>query len=190
MKKSVEVGLRVVLCSVLSSSCATTQVHPAWTVPPRLAFEHVRYDGNTLKGRLLVGAQGPTVIDRQLLEYVSVGLAYVRDSDTGRPIEPWVTAIAQPGPKRDERITLQQGEWFGRELFFLLSVERSPDKQARCIDFELQLLPREAAAQGPVATSASRVCREPPESKPPATVPQEDKAGSAKPQGGAPSPSP
>jgi hypothetical protein len=190
MVKSVEIGLGVVFCATLLGACATTQTHPASTVPPQLAFEHVRYDGNTLKGRLLVEAQGPTVLDRRLLEYVSVGLTYVRDSDTGRPIEPWVTAIVQSGPKRDERIILQQGEWFGRDLFFLLSAERSPDKQARCIDFELQLLPLETGAQGPVATAASHICRELPEVKPPSAVPHEDAAGPAKQEGGVPPKSP
>jgi hypothetical protein len=183
MNGAIRALLGGVLWVTLCGSCVHLQSRPALTVPPRLVIEEAIYDGSSLRARVLVGAQAPTVIDRRLLEHVSLQLAAVRDSATGKPIEPWVADEVHPPATGDELVTLREGEWFGRSVYFLVSLESDPSSErSRCIDFELHLHLPEAGAQNVIPKAAARACVEiPSEGSAPPSAPQPSAPGAPTP---------
>lgn len=155
--------VHVLLMAVLGSACIRLQPRPALTEPPRLAFKEARYDGRTLSGLLLVEARAPTVMDRRLVEDIAVGLASVRDGETGQSISPWIADTLLPEASGDDLITLRPGEWFGREVSFLVFADaRGSAGGPSCIDFELFLILPEAGVKGPAAIVSGRACQETP----------------------------
>jgi len=175
------------LTTILGSACVNPQPRPSLTESPRLAFQYVQYDGRTLSGLLLVGAQAPTVIDRRMVEDSSVGLASVRNSETREAFSPWIADRAMPEASGDDLITLRPGERFGRTVSFLVFAD--PDGTTvgpRCIDFEIFLILPEAGVWGPAATVSDRACQ--PTQKSPIPVTPEPPQRQGTPDAGSPAP--
>ena len=178
---------QALLAALVGSACLNPQPRPSLTEPPRLAFQNVQYDGRTLSGLLLVEAQSPTVMDRRLVEDVSVGLASVLDSETRESLSPWVSDGAMLEASGDDLITLRPGEWFGRNVsFFVFADPDGATAGPRCIDFELFLILPEAGVRGPAAALSNRACQ--PSPKPPTPVSPEPPQRQETPDAGSPAP--
>ncbi|MCY1036911.1 hypothetical protein OV207_36075 [Corallococcus sp. BB11-1] len=125
---------------LLASACARLQKPPPPAQPPLLAFEHVRYDGHTVSGRALIGAQGPTTVDRRLIENVSLGIDRVTDCATGAAFPTLVADFLPEPATRDDLVTLTEGEWFGRDVSFVVFAEPfTPPEGPACIELTLSL---------------------------------------------------
>lgn len=145
------------LLGVLGTACAGIRAAPTVPAePPSLQFEHVRYDGHSLSGLVLIGARAPFVLDRRLAAYVNVGISNLRDCSTGQQLPSLAADFGQPAMQGHDLLPLGAGEWFGRELHFILFTDPfDPPVGPACIDFELSFsIP---GAQGPVATLQGRV---------------------------------
>jgi hypothetical protein len=127
---------------LLGAACAHLPMLPVGTAPPVLLFEALRYDGHDVSGRVLIGARGPTVVDRRLIEGVSVVVDRVTDCATGT-VFPTLVADVLPEPAtRDDLLALKDGEWFGREVSFPVFMEPfAPPEGPDCIEFTLSLHP-------------------------------------------------
>ncbi|RKH09166.1 hypothetical protein D7X74_30080 [Corallococcus sp. CA047B] len=125
---------------LLGSACARLQKPPPPSQPPLLAFEHVLYDGHTVSGRALVGARAPTTVDRRLIENVSLSVDRVTDCATGAAFPPLVADFLPEPPTRDDLVTLNEGEWFGRDVSFVVFAEPfTPPEGPACIELSLSL---------------------------------------------------
>jgi hypothetical protein len=184
MRKPATPALLIVLLGI---ACISPQPRPALTEPPRLVFQNIQYDGRTLSGLLFVEARSPTVMDRRLAEDVSVGLASVLDSETRESLSPWVADRAMPEASGDDLITLRPGEWFGRNVSFLVFADPGGTAVGpRCIDFELFLILPEAGVRGTAATVPAQACQPPP--KPPTPISPEPPQRQETPDAGRPAP--
>ncbi|RYZ35620.1 MAG: hypothetical protein EOO71_34815 [Myxococcaceae bacterium] len=152
---------------LLVSACARLQKPSPPSTPPLLAFEHVRYDGHTVSGRVLIGARVPTTVDRRLIENVALGVDHVTDCATGAAF-PTLVADSLPEPAtRDDVVTLNQGEWFGRDVSFVVFAEPfTPPEGPACIELALSL---QLTGAQPVALrfKAERAAEEPGPPPPP-----------------------
>jgi len=90
---------------------------------------HVRYDGELLQFRVLVGAaDGGVVIDRRLLESIHIDSRTIHDCATGAEVWFWYA------------------DWFGRDVEFLLFPrEKVPDAGPDCIDVQFAVRPEPVA---------------------------------------------
>jgi hypothetical protein len=148
---------------VLGVACAHLPALPTGTEPPVLLFETPRYDGHGVSGRVLVGARGPMVVDRRLIEGVSVAVDRVTDCAMGT-VFPTLVADVLPEPAtRDDLLVLNDGEWFGREVSFPVFMEPfSPPEGPACIEFTLSFHPPvlEGSAPPPPVTLQVKVERD------------------------------
>lgn len=85
--------------------------------PAGVKLEDVRYDGETLFGRLTVGAvSGPVLLDKRLIENVSVNVRSAWECTTGLP-STIVHADHFPKPPRGEDLLLlKPGSWYGARV--------------------------------------------------------------------------
>jgi hypothetical protein len=132
-----------------------------------LIFEDIHYDGHSLTGRLLIGARAPTVLDRRLIEDTSIGIALMTECETGETLPTLVTDVLPEPPQDNDLLTLDAGEWFGKEVHFLVFTDPfTPPTGPECIDFEIFFTP-ESEPIAPTATVQGRARRE--DVKPPAS---------------------
>ncbi|MCY1040327.1 hypothetical protein OV208_03255 [Corallococcus sp. bb12-1] len=125
---------------LLASSCARFQKPLPPSEPPLLALEHVLYDGHTVSGRALIGARSPTTLDRRLIENVSLGVDRITDCKTGAAFPTLVADVLPEPATRDDLVTLTQGEWFGRDVSFVVFAEPfTPPEGPACIELTLSL---------------------------------------------------
>jgi hypothetical protein len=112
---------------ILTGACASTPgdrgSQGAATKPLRggiAEFQIISYDGEKVKGRLLLGATvDPLVIDGRLVDGTDVELEKVRACGTTELLEYWMADLPPP-PGADDIITLRRGYWHGaNEKFFL-----------------------------------------------------------------------
>jgi hypothetical protein len=116
----------------------------------RLEFEAVQYDGQDLSGRFLVGAVGGRLLlDRRLVENVSLVVRSVADCATGQEVE-FLAFDFFPSPPSDQKLMiLNDGFWYGADVRFplfdpKLNGKTGPD----CIDVVLSFhLPASAAGE-------------------------------------------
>ncbi|HYO57964.1 hypothetical protein [Archangium sp.] len=125
--------------------------------PPQavLELQNVRYDGQTLTARLLVGtAQGTLRLDKRLIENVSVGVDAVTQCATGQPVE-FLIADRFPEPAREEDLlVLKPGYWYGADVRFpLFDANLNGQQGPECIQVALSL---QAYGGGTVASTNVR----------------------------------
>jgi hypothetical protein len=82
-----------------------------------LELQNVQYDGETLSGRLLIGAvSGRLLLDKRLIVNTVVNLDIVRECETGLP-PTFMRADAFPRPAREEDLlALEPGHWYGKQI--------------------------------------------------------------------------
>lgn len=107
-----------------------------------LEMQRIHYDGQTLSGRILVGAVGGELrLDRRFISSTSVNVDSVSDCTTGSPITFLLVDGFPPTPRDEDLLVLKPGYWYGTEVRFPLFSERfmgraGPD----CIDADVSLL--------------------------------------------------
>lgn len=92
-------------------------------------FRLISYDGNDLKGRLLLGATIDTlVIDGRLFEYSEVELRKLQACDTKKPLTFYEFDFYRPPMKPGDLVTIRPHYWYGADLdFHLFDRQLMPD---------------------------------------------------------------
>jgi hypothetical protein len=152
------------------SGCAT----PAPTQPgtsSKVEMLDIRYDRQTLSGRILVSALGGDLrLDRRLLSSASVNVDAVSECETGAPVSFLMVDSFPPAPRSEDLLILEPGYWYGTEVRFPLFSERlmgrpGPD----CIEADVSLL---SFGGRPVGHTRIRAARAP-QSSPDAGTPED-----------------
>ena len=111
--------------------------------PPHVTLEvdEIRYDGEVLSGRLLIGAESGVVhLDRRLVSRAHVHVNSVFECNSGAPVA-FIMADALPPPAREEDLLiLEPGHWYGTTVRFKLFSERFTGLGPECIEAQLTVL--------------------------------------------------
>jgi hypothetical protein len=136
-----------------------------------LELQNIRYDGEYLSGRFLVGvSEGQLTIDRRLIEHVSVQVESVADCASHQPVGYVETdSFPQPATEQD-LLTLTPGYWYGAQVrFFLLDEKVTGDKPPECIEVELALRAADRRVAAHLSIRAERSTQLPPDAGSPRT---------------------
>jgi hypothetical protein len=126
-------------------------------------MQDIRYDGQTLSGRILVGAvKGDIRLDRRLISSASVNVDSVSDCMTGSPVTFLMVDGFPPAPRDEDLLILKPGYWYGTEVRFPIFSERfmgraGPD----CIEADVSLLSYRGEPVGRVHIRAVRSLQSP-----------------------------
>ena len=121
-----QIARPVVLAFILlAGACASTPSGKgAWqaaaTKPLRggiAEFEVISYNGEKLRGRVLLGATiDPLVIDGRLIEPGDLELENFRACDSKERLKHIVDDVSAPPPREDQLVTIRPGYWYGGSL--------------------------------------------------------------------------
>ncbi|RYZ36296.1 MAG: hypothetical protein EOO71_32325 [Myxococcaceae bacterium] len=134
------------MASALQGACATVQ--PPSTEPApcpkheaasaRVEFQEPGFDGQSLSGRLLLGAvDGSLCVDRRLIESFTLNVERVLDCATGQPLGFLIVDVRAPPRRAEDVLLLEPGQWYGRNVSVPLFSPSGPGPG--CIDVELSV---------------------------------------------------
>ena len=106
-----------------------------------LEWQNPVFDGERLSGRLLVGVKaGQLLLDKRLVENVSVELRELRECVSGQPVDSLEVDSFPAPPRPDKLLRLNAGFWYGADVRFALFDEQLTGKKPpECFEAELQL---------------------------------------------------
>ena len=158
---------RLALMNLLTLVMAACTGAPFWRAQRRaetgearaqLELQNVQYDGETLSGRLLVGAvSSRLLLDRRLIVNTVVNLDIVRECDTGLP-PTFMRADALPRPPGEEDLlVLEPGDWYGKQLHIPLFSAALGHPGPDCIEATLTLYAAGDKRAGQLTVRATRL---------------------------------
>lgn len=116
---------------------------------PRVLLEvdEIRYDGEVLSGRLMIGAESDVVhLDKRLVSRADVHVNSVIECGSGAPVA-FIMADALPSPTRQEDLLiLAPGYWYGTTVRFKLFSERFTGLGPECVEAQLTVFSFEGKA--------------------------------------------
>jgi hypothetical protein len=116
-----------------------TAVNPASAT---MELQNIDYDGEALRGRLLIGAQDGTIrIDKRLIENISLSLKGVSNCASGQELYFIRAGVVAPPLREEEILALKPGYWYGKDVRVSLFDQHLLETQGRpeCIDVDLML---------------------------------------------------
>jgi hypothetical protein len=105
-------------------------------------LQNVVYDGEALRGRLLIGAvEGTVRIDRRLIENISVSLKGVSDCASGQELYFIKSGVIAPPRREEDILALEPGYWYGKDVRIPLFDQHLQESQGHpeCVDVDLVL---------------------------------------------------
>jgi hypothetical protein len=115
---------RIAMLFVLLSGCSHVATEPEGT--PILRFEHASYDGRSMGGLVLLGAEGgPITLDRRLVEGVSIDVGAATACDTGLPLKRTAEDAFVGPPAESDLLKLWPGYWYGHNVSLRIFEESS-----------------------------------------------------------------
>jgi hypothetical protein len=135
-----------------------------------LVLQDIRYDGETLSGRLLLSpVDGRLRVDKRLIESASLSTRSVTDCATGQPVEFLVMDVFARRPQEEDVLLLAPGYWYGKNIRIPLFVEtpngrRSPE----CIEAEIVFHALGGKTAAHLRVRAERAARSAADAGPPA----------------------
>jgi hypothetical protein len=164
-----QLGLILMMVS-LTTACAG---FPFWTGEPTapdttstrvdLQLQNIRYDGEELSGRLLVStAEGRLVLDKRLIESISLTIRSVKDCNSDQPTKFLIMDVLTSRPREEDILVLEPGYWYGKDIQITLFNERLTGQRGPdCIDAEFAF---HALGGKPIARLNVHATRTPPSS--------------------------
>ena len=107
-----------------------------------MELQNIDYDGESLRGRLLVGALDGTIrLDKRLIENISLSLKGISDCASGQELYFIKAGVIAPPLQEEEILALKPGYWYGKDIRVSLFDRHLLESQGRpeCIDVELIL---------------------------------------------------
>lgn len=116
-------------------------------------FTLTSFDGERLRGRLLIGATIDSFqLDGRLIEWVDVELRDIRVCNTKDLIEHYLPDFNVAPIQADDVITLRPNAWYGKKVSFLLFSRRVQKTLPSCFEADLWVwsLDRQVIVKQPV----------------------------------------
>lgn len=111
-------------------------------------LQNIDYDGGSLRGRLLISAEGGALhLDKRLMENVALSVRGVADCVSGQELY-FIKAGVIAAPLREEDLlVLKPGYWYGKQVYLPLFDQSLLKSQGRpqCVDVELVFNPLQGA---------------------------------------------
>ncbi|WP_224248054.1 hypothetical protein [Hyalangium gracile] len=105
----------------------------------RLELQEPSYDGESLRGRLLLSPlEAELRIDKRLIESIDLTVDSVVACDTGAALPYVIMDVLAPARRDEDILLLEPGFWYGKEVRILLFAEhatRQPSPQ--CVEAEV-----------------------------------------------------
>lgn len=80
-------------------------------------MQDIRFDGETLSGRFLVGAVDQSIrLDKRLIESAYLTTESVQDCAAGAPLSFAVMDVYAASPRDEDILVLEPGHWYGKEV--------------------------------------------------------------------------
>ncbi|RKG97494.1 hypothetical protein [Corallococcus carmarthensis] len=126
----------------------------------RVEFQHAGFDGQTVSGRLLMGAaSGSLCLDRRLIESHTLAVERVLDCASGQPLPFLIVDVRTPPRREEDILLLAPGQWYGRDVSVPLFPQPATGQPGPgCVDVELSVHALDAAN---IAKPRLRVTRAP-----------------------------
>jgi hypothetical protein len=116
-------------------------------------FQQQGFDGQTLTGRLLLGAKsGSLCLDRRLIESFTLTVERATDCATVQPLGFLVVDVRAPARRQEDVLLLAPGQWYGRDV----SVPLFQQPGFACADVELSVHALDASHIGTLRFRATR----------------------------------
>jgi hypothetical protein len=150
---------RDVQASLENSECTSQGggVLPQDALPGKLELADVRYDGETLSGRLLVTPVTHGLrLDKRLISYSHINVSAVSACGTGELVPFVIWDAVPPQAREKDLLILECGYWYGTTMSYKLFIERVKGLGPECIDVQLVLLSFDGK---PVASQHVQVTR-------------------------------
>lgn len=112
-------------------------------------FKVYAFDGESLKGRILIGATGEAYsIDGRLVEEVSVELKNLRACDTHKVLTYYLVDRHVRPAKPEDSVVIRPGYWYGADMQFFLFDKALTPELPDCFEGEMvvKALDRRVAA--------------------------------------------
>lgn len=119
-----------------------------------------RFDGYELTGRFMIGVlEGSIRLDKRLVEEVSINLESVKDCASEQSVSVLIADRFPPPATQDDLLILEQGYWYGADVYFPLFIERPGTQPGpECIEVSFLLRSFEGKV---LAHTRAQVHREP-----------------------------
>ncbi|RKG73829.1 hypothetical protein D7W79_24600 [Corallococcus exercitus] len=123
-----------------------------------MELQNPGFDGQTLTGRLLLGAaSGSLCLDRRLIESHTLTVERVLDCASGQPLAFLVVDVRTPPLRKEDLFLLGPGQWYGRDVSIPLFPHPAAGQPGpECVDVELSVHALDADA---IAKPRVRVTR-------------------------------
>lgn len=139
--------LSPLLLSLILGACAARPPDVGDALVPKtplrggiVEFVLSSYDGESLKGRVLLGASiDPLVIDGRLLEWIDLEVRKVRTCDKQEVLSYYHLDIHYPPLRNDEIVTLKPKYWYGADIDLLLFGSQLKQPKPDCFEGELMV---------------------------------------------------
>jgi hypothetical protein len=123
-----------------SVSPAETGQAEAISSSATIELQNIDYDGEDLRGRLLISAVDGTIqIDKRLIENVSLSVRGVSDCASGQELSFIKAGVVAPPRQEEDILALQPGYWYGKDVRVSLFDQHLLESQGHpeCIDVDL-----------------------------------------------------
>ncbi|WP_434384874.1 hypothetical protein [Melittangium boletus] len=103
-----------------------------------LEWKTLSFDGETLKGRLLIGStKEALLVDTRIIEPISLALDDVVACDTGRALGYVVMDVMAPARQPEHVLKLVPGTWYGKDVSLFLFMDSPGQVLPQCFRAEL-----------------------------------------------------
>lgn len=118
------------------SEKGSTETEDSGTAPrAHLEFQDVRYDGQSLSGRLLISAlESRLRLDKRLITSIALTTESVSECETGKPLPFIEMDVRAARPSAEDILLLEPGYWYGKDVRIPLFTESL--QHPACIDAE------------------------------------------------------
>jgi hypothetical protein len=132
----------VLMTSACASNLGDGRLRKAPKEPLRggvAEFQVISYDGDTVKGRVLLGATiDPLVIDRRIIPPINVEVKNLQLCDNKKDPFQYIEFDVSAPPRRPEDIiTVRPGYWYGGKISYWLFAAKQTGPGPDCFEAEL-----------------------------------------------------
>lgn len=141
MNKMSALGLLLMSACASASAEFNTQTIPKTPIKGGVVeFTRISFDGEYLKGRVLVGATMDAFrVDGRLVEWIDIEVRNIRKCANGEALGHYLFDVLNQPPRPDEIVTVRPHFWYGADVDFRLFNQRRAGQVPDCFEADLMV---------------------------------------------------